>query len=96
MAIDVAEDTANQRYTATLDGELAGFVTYTRHGDVVTLVHTEVDKAYEGHGVGSALARGTLDDLRRRGLRVRPQCPFMAAFIERHGEYSDLVARHSA
>lgn len=92
MAIDVADDPANQRYTVSLDGQLAGFVTYTRHGDVVTLVHTEVDDAFEGQGVGSGLARGTLDDLRRRGLRVRPQCPFMARFIQRHEEYTDLVA----
>jgi uncharacterized protein len=92
MAIDVADDPANQRYTVSLDGQPAGFVTYTRHGDVVTLVHTEVDNSFEGKGVGSGLARGTLDDLRRRGLRVHPQCPFMARFIERHEEYSDLVA----
>ena len=92
MAIDVADDPANMRYTVSVDGQPAGFVTYTRHGDVVTLVHTEIDEAFEGHGVGSDLARGTLDDLRKRGLQVRPQCPFMRRFIQRHDEYADLVA----
>ena len=92
MAIDVADDPANLRYNVSVDGRPAGFVTYQRHGDVVTLVHTEVDGAFEGQGVGSALARGTLDDLRQRSLRVHPQCPFMARFIQRHEEYSDLVA----
>jgi predicted GNAT family acetyltransferase len=92
MAIDVADDPANLRYTVSVDGQPAGFVTYNRHGDVVTLVHTEIYEAFEGHGVGGSLARGTLDDLRKRGLRVNPQCPFMKRFIQRHEEYSDLVA----
>ena len=92
MAIEVTDRPDERRYVAMLDGELAGFVTYLRHGDVLTLVHTEVPEAFEGNGVGSALARGALDDLRSRGLQVRPQCPFVARFIERHQEYSDLVA----
>jgi predicted GNAT family acetyltransferase len=92
MATDVADDPANKRYTVSVDGQLAGFVTYRRDGDVVTLVHTEIDGAFEGKGVGSVLARHTLDDLRKQGVRVRPQCPFMARFIKHHEEYADLVA----
>jgi predicted GNAT family acetyltransferase len=50
----------------------------------------------EGSGVGSALVAGALDDIRSRGLRVVPLCPFVAAFIRRHSEYADLVARDPA
>jgi predicted GNAT family acetyltransferase len=92
MAIDVADDTSQQRYAVTVDGAVAGFVTYRRHGDTVTLVHTEIDPAFEGKGVGSALARGALDDLRARHLLVRPQCPFIRSWIEHHPDYADLVA----
>jgi uncharacterized protein len=28
---------------------------------------------------------------RRRGLAVRPRCPFIAAYIRRHPEYAGLV-----
>ena len=38
---------------------------------------------FQNMGVGAALVRGTLDQVRERGQRVVPQCPFMAAFIER-------------
>jgi predicted GNAT family acetyltransferase len=34
-----------------------------------------------------------LDDIRSRGLKVVPLCPFVAAYIRRHPEYEDLVAR---
>jgi uncharacterized protein len=37
------------------------------------------------------LARFALDDARARGLRVRPDCPFVARFIRAHPEYQDLV-----
>jgi uncharacterized protein len=57
----------------------------------VVLVHTEVDSAYEGHGVGSVLAKAALDDIRRRGKRVTPLCPFVSTYIARHPEYADLV-----
>jgi len=29
--------------------------------------------------------------VRRLGLAVVPQCPFIAAYIERHPDYADLV-----
>ena len=48
--------------------------------------------AIEGHGVGSKLVRGALDAARDQGLRVVPQCPFVAAYIKRHPEYEDLLA----
>lgn len=42
--------------------------------------------------MGGTLIRGTLDQLRARGTKLVPQCPFMAAFIDKHPEYADLVA----
>ncbi|WP_406831779.1 GNAT family N-acetyltransferase [Pedococcus sp. KACC 23699] len=81
------------RYEARVDGELAGFAAYkvTRGHQVFT--HTEVDPAFEGQGVGGALARGALDDVRSRGENdVVAMCPFIAAWIAQHPDYQDLVA----
>ena len=60
---------------------------------VITFLHTEVDPAFEGQGIGSALASSVLDDVRARGLRVVARCPFIAAYIRRHREYADLLLR---
>jgi hypothetical protein len=43
-------------------------------------------------GVGSRLAKGALDDVRRRGLKVVARCPFIAAWLKRHPDYADLLA----
>lgn len=85
-----------QRYEATLDGRAAGFAAYEDGPDGVrVLTHTEVDPASEGRGVGGDLARAALDDIRGRGWRVDPQCPFVAGWIDRHPDYADLVASPS-
>ena len=54
--------------------------------------HTEVDDRFEGQGVGSALARFALDDVRAEGTRrVVPRCPFIKGWIDKHPDYADLT-----
>ena len=89
--VRVVDNPTKHRYEAFVDDELAGFVTYRMTPGVVVLVHTEVDKAFEGHGVGGRLAKEALDDVGARGLEVEPVCPFIARYLERHPEYADLV-----
>jgi uncharacterized protein len=81
-----------QRYEAIVDGELAGSISYRAQDDELVLVHTQVEEEFEGQGIGSRLVAGTLDDIRARGLRMRPFCRFVKAYLERHPEYDDLIA----
>jgi len=74
------------RYELTRDGEVLGFILYRRRPGEVVLVHTDVDPAYEGQGLGSFLVQGALDDLRGRGLGVVPLCPFVREYLRRHPE----------
>jgi len=88
----VRDQPSRTRFEATLDGELVGFAEYRRSGSSVVFTHTVVEPAWEGRGIGSALARYGLDDARRRRLRVVPECPFIRSWIERHLSYADLVS----
>jgi uncharacterized protein len=88
----VTDRPSELRYEIEADGEVAGFLMYRIEPGVLELVHTDVDPHFEGKGVGAALVQGVLDDVRARGLKVRPCCPFVAAYIRRHPEYEDLVA----
>ena len=91
--VDVTDNPGKHRYEARAEGAVAGFAAYRlRGGDVIVFTHTEVDPAHEGQGIGSALARGALDDVRARGeRRVVALCPFISAWIERHPDYRDLL-----
>lgn len=91
-AADVRHDPDHTRYALATDAGDA-VVDYERRGETLVFVHTEVPRAAEGHGVGSALVRGTLDHVRADGRTMVPACPFIAAFVERHPEYADLVAK---
>ena len=73
-------------------GDGTAFVEYRRAGDRIALLHTEVPEALSGQGVGSKLVGGTLDAARAEGLKVVARCEFVAAYVERHPEYRDLLA----
>lgn len=90
--IDVRDVPERSRYEVSVDGALAGHADYRDEGDVRVFVHTEVDDAFEGQGVGSTLAQEALDDVRASGRRLVPRCPFIRAYIERHPDYADLVS----
>ncbi len=92
-SVEVTDVVDATRFEATVGGALAGFTEYERRDGRMIFPHTVVDDAFEGEGVGSALARTALDDARSRGEKVVPLCSFIAGYIERHDEYADLVDR---
>jgi predicted GNAT family acetyltransferase len=93
--VEVTDNPAENRYEARVDSELAGIAEYHLTKSSIVFTHTEVFDGYEGKGVGSALARHALDDVRAKGGRdVVPVCPFIHGWIDDHAEYADLVRRH--
>ncbi len=90
--VHVTHNEALNRYEARIGDELAGFAEYQLTDQLVVFTHTEVDPAFEGKGVGGALARFALDDVRAQGSRkVLPLCPFIKAWIGKHPDYVPLV-----
>jgi len=91
--VEVLDNPPEARYEIRVGGELAGFLTYRLRDGRIALVHTEVDDARSGHGLGSELVRAALEDVRERRLALEPICPFVTAMIRRSPElYLDLVA----
>jgi uncharacterized protein len=72
-------------------GERIAIAQYIAGHDTMTFTHTEVPQTLEGQGIGSALVKGALDQVRERGWKVAPMCPFVAAYIRRHPDYRDLM-----
>ena len=83
------------RIDANVDGH-AGRLESPVRGDVMTIVHTEVDPALEGRGVAGALVRAALDHARANGLKVEPRCEYAASYMERHPESLSLRAGGAA
>jgi predicted GNAT family acetyltransferase/glutaredoxin len=79
------------RYELRLGDALIGFASYRDRDGERVLTHTEVDPTCEGRGYGTTLVAAALEDVRERGLTVRPLCPFVSAYIRRHPELGRLV-----
>ncbi len=90
--LHVADNPVEQRYEARLGDRVVGVSEYEVRDDRIVFVHTEVDPSVEGLGVGSRLAQGALDDVRRRSLKIVVECPFIAMWLKRHRGYADLIA----
>ena len=80
-----------RRYEMNVAGQVA-FIDYRREGRIIALTHAEVPAALNGRGIGSALVRGTLEQIQAAGDQVRPLCSFVAAYMAQHPEYQGLRA----
>jgi len=91
MSEGVTDNRARNRFELIVEG-ITAHIDYERKPDRIVLIHTIVPDALGGKGVGSRLVKGALAMIRAEGLKLVPQCPFVAAYIEKHPEYRDLVA----
>ncbi|WP_026924776.1 GNAT family N-acetyltransferase [Glycomyces arizonensis] len=87
----ITENRDEHRYEIQ-DGEggVLGYLEYLTREGFTVLPHTEVDRSLRGRGWGDRLARHALDDLRSKGAKVYPTCPFVERWMERHPEYDDM------
>lgn len=70
----------------------AGVMTYTMAGDIMIIDHTEVDKAFEGIGLGKQLVLAGIEHARANNLKIKPLCPFALRTMQRIGdEVKDIL-----
>lgn len=92
MSIEVKNNPDETRYEAYVDGKLAGVAVYGLGPSTLVFLHTEVKPEFEGQGVGGALAKGALEDVRAAGdYDVIALCPFIKGYIAKHPEFAELV-----
>lgn len=90
MSEHIKDNPGESRFELAIGDHIAAAY-YTKTPGVITFTHTEVPQALAGQGIGSKLIRGTLDAVRKQGLRVVAQCPFVSAYMGKHPEFNDLL-----
>ena len=90
--LKVIHNKEKERFEIDLDGKTA-LIDYSEQNGVLAMTHTEVPPEFEGKGIGSKLVKGALELVKNENKRVRPLCPFVAAYIERHPEYEPLIVK---
>lgn len=91
MNANVTHNPAASRFEATVDGRLC-VADYRLSGKTMAMTHTLVPPALEGRGIAAALVTEALRHARRQGWRVRPDCSYVATYMQRHPETRDLLA----
>lgn len=78
------------RLEAQVEGQVA-YAEYHLDPGTITFTHTRVPESLRGRGIGTRLIEAGLSLARERGLRVKPQCPFFAAYLRSHPEAQPLL-----
>jgi predicted GNAT family acetyltransferase len=82
-ALKIENNPAASRFEVQVNGKVAR-LNYRLEQDTIFLLYVEVPTAEEGRGIGSSLAKAALEFARDHGLKVVPQCPFIASYIRKH------------
>jgi predicted GNAT family acetyltransferase len=91
MKLTITQNRLKHRFETEIGAKTA-FLNYLLKPDVITFTHTEVPASLNGRGIGSALTKAALDYAVENRLRVIPQCPFVADFIQAHPQYQQHLA----
>ncbi len=92
MEYKLIDNLAAGQYEFQVGGFLPRIV-YRKSGDKIYLTHTEVPAPLEGKGIASMLVKGALEDIRQKGLKLVPLCPFVIRYIQRHPEWEFLILK---
>ncbi|KQY39075.1 MULTISPECIES: GNAT family N-acetyltransferase [Nocardia] len=87
----VVRNVEKNRYDVFFDDELAGFTEYIERDNDTDFIHTEIDDAFAGKGLGGVLARQAVEDVIARGRTVTAHCPFIRGWLDKHPEYDAHV-----
>jgi len=84
------DNEAAKQYEMHAEG-LVVRIEYIKTKDAIYLTHTEVPKALEGKGWGSAIIKATLAEIKEQDIKLVPLCPFVAAYIQKHPEWKSIL-----
>jgi len=90
QTIAIAHAPSMNRFEARMPEGLCR-LDYRLDGTIMNIHHTEVPPAVEGRGIASALVQAAVDHARAHGLRIRPLCSYVGAWMRRHPEHADLL-----
>lgn len=88
----VRHNPSRSRFELDLGGGEVAFAQYHLHDGIMTFTHTEVPWRGRQRGTGSRLVQGALELARAQNVKVVARCSFVAGFLAKHPEFSDLVA----
>lgn len=88
--IKLEDNPDKSRFQFDLEGQVA-VIEYILVKDQIYLTHTEVPENLGGKGYGSHIIKLALEDIKSRGLKLIPQCPFVTSYIEKNPQWREIL-----
>jgi predicted GNAT family acetyltransferase len=89
--VDIHHEPAAHRFVARAAGVEAVLEYDMVDAKTLDYHHTFVPPEMRGGGIASQLTEYALRYARDNGLKVRPTCPFVARYLQRHPEFQPSV-----
>ncbi len=89
--MEILHDIQKQKFYVVVDG-LESHLEYVKMENVLNLIHTYVPDALRGKGIAGEVVKAALTYAEENELKIIPSCSYVAAYIQRHKEYENLVA----
>ena len=90
LPVNIVHEAHASRFETLVGGHRC-VTEYDLAGTRMTMTHTSVPVALRGRGIAAALVAAALAHARAAGLRVRPDCSYVARYMQRHPETLDLL-----
>ncbi|MEM8861012.1 MAG: GNAT family N-acetyltransferase [Chloroflexota bacterium] len=80
-------------YTVDLGNDDQALLKYSKNGDELMILHTEVPAHLRGGGYGKILMETVLKELESQNLRVVPICSYARIYMQRNSQWHHLLGQ---
>ena len=93
MSIEVTHHPSSTmgEFTIERDGKRVARMNYSRHGQRIEIVHTEVDPQLRGEGAGGKLVEAAVEWARAEDVQIVPVCSFAKSVFAKTPDYNDVL-----
>ncbi len=88
--LEIVHNQHAHRFETTVDNTTA-YISYLDNGDIIIFNHTIVPSEIGGRGIAGELTKYALAYAREHGKKIVPACSYVASYVQKHPEYTDLV-----
>ncbi|WP_070138145.1 GNAT family N-acetyltransferase [Crocinitomix algicola] len=82
----------DRHFELCLNNNEKAYVSYTKSGNHLNLVHSEVPSHLRGQGIGRELVLKTFDAIRNEKLTATAHCSYIRAVRQRNPLYADVIS----
>ncbi len=92
MKIQRDDNGKKGHFSALINGEEAGLMTYTWAGEQKFIIdHTEVHPDFSGKGVGKQLVMAAVEFAREHDVKILPLCPYAKSVFNKTPEIREVL-----